>query len=179
VVFVADMGDMFCAGVPDEWIVRVIEHIRGFPNTYFLFLTKNPERYRDFVDIIPNNVILGATIETDKDEIYLEHNISGAPLPSLRYKAMKALNWDLKFVSIEPILDFDLENFVKWIKDINPFMVYVGYDNYKYKLPEPQLSKTEGLINELSRFTLVVKKTIRKAWFEKGSLLKYTIKSGA
>jgi len=79
---------------------------------------------------------------------------------------MKDLDWDKKFISIEPILDFDLDIFVDWIKDIKPFMVYVGYDNYNNKLPEPPLRKTEELIKTLSNFTAIVKKTIRPAWFE-------------
>lgn len=176
VVFVSDMGDLFSPEVPDEWITKVIDHVSKFPNTLFLFLTKNPGRYSDFIDVFPENSILGATIETDNDGLYYERKISQAPLPSLRYKAMKNIDWDKKFISIEPILDFNLERFVSWIKEINPFMVYVGYDNYNNKLPEPSLEKTEKLIEELSKFTLVVKKTIRRAWHEKGSLLKHSIK---
>ena len=166
VVFVSDMGDIFSPGVKDEWVIRVINHIARFPDTYFLFLTKNPVRYKDFLSIMPRNAILGATIETNKDDLYTEHKISQAPLPSIRYRAMKELDWPLKFVSIEPILDFDLDVFVQWIKDIGPFMVYVGYDNYNWKLPEPPLKKTQELIKRLSEFTLVVKKTIRPAWYE-------------
>ncbi len=174
VVFVSDMGDIFSPGVKDEWIISVIRHIAKFPDTYFLFLTKNPTRYVDFIGSMPANAILGATIETNKDDLYTEHRISQAPLPSIRYKAMKELNWPLKFISIEPILDFDLEKFAKWIKDINPFMVYIGYDNYNWKLPEPALEKTRRLIEKLSDFTLVIKKTIRPAWFEKQSIMSYT-----
>ncbi len=168
VVFVSDMGDLFSTGVPDEWILQVIEHIKKFPNTYFLFLTKNPRRYHDFIDKFPENAILGATIETNKDDLYLNYKprISNAPLPSERYKAMRDLDWGLKFISIEPILDFDLDMFVAWIKDVDPFMIYVGYDNYGWRLPEPPLDKTMKLIEALSNFTLVIKKTIRPAWFE-------------
>ena len=178
VVFVSDMGDIFSPGVKDEWIIRVIKHISKFPDTYFLFLTKNPTRYKDFIDIMPQNAILGATIETNRDDLYTEHRISQAPLPSIRYRAMKEIDWSLKFVSIEPILDFDLEVFTKWIKDIGPFMVYVGYDNYNWKLPEPPLSKTEKLIDMLSDFTLVIRKTIRPAWYEKQSIMSYTKRGG-
>ncbi len=174
IVFVTDMGDLFSDGVPDDWIVRVVEFIKKFPNTYFLFLTKNPRRYHNFVDLFPPNAILGATIETNRDGLYIHHRprISLAPLPSIRYKAMKELEWPMKFISIEPILDFDLDVFTKWIIDINPFMVYVGYDNYKWKLPEPPLSKTLELIKRLTEHTLVVKKTLRPAWNE--SLIKYS-----
>jgi len=173
VVFAVDMGDIFSPGVKDEWIIKVFNHIKKFPDTFFLFLTKNPTRYKDFLDIIPENAILGATIETNKDDLYIEHRISHAPLPSIRYKAMKELEWPLKFISIEPILDFDPETFVKWIKDINPFMVYIGYDNYNNKLPEPPLKKTQELIEKLNEFTLVIKKTIRPAHYEKQSLMRY------
>ncbi len=165
-VFVSDMGDLFCQRVPDEWIRKVIEHIRKYPKTHFLFLTKNPKRYKDFINEFPPNVILGATIETNRDDLYEEYDISDAPLPSQRYKAMKSISWPKKFISIEPILDFDFEVFTNWIKEINPIIVYIGYDNYNNRLPEPPLKKTLELIEKLSEFTLVMKKTIRRAWYE-------------
>jgi len=173
VVFVTDMGDLFNNKVPKEWILKVIKHIEKFPNTYFLFLTKNPERYQEFLSLFPENAILGATIETNKDKLFIKQRISDAPLPSLRYEAMKKLKWKLKFISIEPILDFDLYIFTKWIQEINPFMVYVGYDNYNNKLPEPPLEKTRKLITKLSKFTLVIQKTIRPAWYEKQTITSY------
>ena len=179
VVFVSDMGDLWGDWVPDDWIRRVLNHIRKFPNTWFLFLTKNPQRYHDFLDEIPSNAILGATIETNRDTYFQEGyspRISRAPLPSRRYQAMKSLDWPLKFVSIEPILDFDLDVFTRWIEEINPFMVYIGYDNYGHRLPEPPLAKTMELIRRLEDFTLVIRKTIRPSWKE--TLNKYTIEAG-
>ena len=157
------MGDLFGEFIPDEWIEAVLRHIKKFSNTFFLFLTKNPLRYQDFD--FPENAILGATIETDKDEIYRE--ISNAPKPSKRIRAMIELDWDAKFLSIEPILDFS-PKFWKRIEKINPFMIYVGYDNYSYKLPEPTLDETLSLIKKLKdNGFLVLEKTIRRAWYEK------------
>jgi len=162
VIFVSDMGDLFGDFVPDEWIVEVLENIRRFPNKLFLFLTKNPSRYMDFD--FPENAILGATIETDKDINY--GKISKAPKPSERIRAMINLDWNMKFLSIEPILDFTSEFWEK-IVEINPFMIYVGYDNYSNRLPEPTLDKTLQLIQKLSEEGfLVLKKTIRRAWYE-------------
>lgn len=166
IVFVSDMGDLFGATVPSEWILKVIKHTAKFSDTYFLFMTKNPARYHEFLNEFPPNAILGATIETDRDDLYYKHKISHAPLPSERYIAMKELKWDKKFISIEPILDFNLRIFSKWIKEISPIMVYIGYDNYGWKLPEPTLYNTLKLIKRLKRFTIVIKKTIRKAWYE-------------
>jgi len=169
IIFVCDMGDIFSPHVHDEWILKVLEHIRKYPNTIFLFLTKNPARYRDFIDVMPPNAILGSTIETNKDDIYIQHRISYAPLPSERYKAMRELKWPWKMISVEPILEFDIDIFIKWIEDIAPIIVYVGYDNYGWRLPEPPLSKTLEFIEKLKRFTTVVTKTLRPAWYESNS----------
>lgn len=165
-VFVSDMGDLFGNFTPKEWILRVLDHVKKFPKTYFLFLTKNPSRYVNFIEDFPDNVIVGTTIETNKDDLYLDNKISSAPIPSLRYESFKKLEWNKKFISIEPILDFDTEIFLKWIEEIEPIMVYVGYDNYDNHLPEPPLAKTLKLIEALREKMLVIKKTIRPAWYE-------------
>ncbi len=94
------MGDLWGNWVRSEWIEYVLNHIRRFENTYFLFMTKNPARYHDFINKISKNAILGATIETNRDDLYLNEAISDAPLPSLRYEAMKKLDWDKKFIAI-------------------------------------------------------------------------------
>jgi len=159
-VFVSDMGDLFAHTVPDGWITRVIEHVKKFPEATFLFLTKNPARYLNFD--FPENAILGATIETDRDEI--ARGLSRAPLPSARIEAMAKVRGK-KFVSVEPISNFT-DSFPEKIKRIGPAMVYVGYDNYGNRLPEPSLERTKKLISELSKFTTVHEKTIRKAWWE-------------
>jgi hypothetical protein len=165
-IFVSDMGDLFGDFIPSNWIKRVLEYTARFPKTHFLFLTKNPLRYSEFLHQMPENAILGATIETDNDQILLDNKISEAPPPSIRHIAMRDLDWDKKFISIEPILDFELETLSLWIEEILPFLVYVGYDNYNNKLNEPPLSKTLRLIDRISENTLVIKKTIRRAWFE-------------
>ena len=170
-IFVSDMGDMFGDFTPVRWIRQVLDHIRQFPEADFLFMTKNPKRYLELLPQIPENTILGATIETTSDEIVQTDKLSSAPLPSKRYEAMKALDWNRKIVSVEPILDFDLNTFSKWIEDINPFLVYVGYDNYNHKLREPTLGQTIELMNRLSEISLVIRKTIRPAWFESNQLL--------
>lgn len=165
-VFVSDMGDMFADFTPESWIKRVFDHIKQFPDADFLFMTKNPRRYLNLLPYIPKNAILGATIETNIDEIVQTDRVTKAPLPSDRYEAMKAIVWDRKLVSVEPILDFDLNTFAKWIEDISPIVVYVGYDNYEHKLREPTLEQTTELLNKLPETSLVIRKTIRPAWFE-------------
>jgi len=162
-VFVQDMSDLFADCVPSRLIAEVLAYILLFPKTQFLLLTKNPKRYKDFY--IPPNCICGATIETTKDTCL----ISKAPHPFERFAELYKLNHPRKFVSIEPILDFDLTTFVFWIKYIKPEMVAIGYDNYNHQInipTEPTLEKTETLIKILERHTKVIRKSIRKAWWE-------------
>ncbi len=165
-VFVADMGDMFAPFIPDRWIKQVLDHIRQFPEADFLFMTKNPKRYLELLPFIPQNTILGTTIETDMNSLIVEGKVSFAPPPSERAEAMKLLDWDRKIVSIEPILQFNFDVIIKWIAEIDPFIVYVGYDNYGCHLHEPSIQQTFELLHKLSETALVIKKTIRPAWFE-------------
>ena len=77
-IFVGSVSDMFGGWVPKEWILKVLEHCRKFPKNLYLFQTKNPKRFLEFVDDFPKNTVLGTTIETDK-----KITISKAPQPVL------------------------------------------------------------------------------------------------
>jgi DNA repair photolyase len=147
-IFVSDMGDMWGEWVPEDWIRAVLKCVRRFRATFF-FLTKNPRRYHEFLDEIPRNSLLGATIESN-----LDHGVTKAPSVRDRYLAMKNLNYPYKSVVIEPILEFD-EGFLDWIREIKPITVYVGYDNYGNRLPEPPRKKTLELIKRIREFTHV------------------------
>jgi len=157
-VFVCDMADLFGDWVPPEWITKVIDAIKNSPSSHFLFLTKNPKRYQEFLSLYPENLVLGATIETNR-----EYQFSKAPSTTERYKYMADLPYSKKLVSIEPIMDFNLEVFAQWIKDIGPVLVHVGYDNYNNCLPEPSLSKTKQLIDKLNTCTRVKTLTLRES----------------
>lgn len=155
-VFVSDMGDLFGKWVPSTWIYQTLKFINSFPQTTFLLLTKNPSRYFEFS--IPLNCITGATVETNRP-----NNFSYAPSPMSRLYAMEDLGGNMKkMLAIEPIMDFDLEEFVMAIKRVNPLFVYVGYDNWHCNLPEPCLAKTKELIQHLSNFTKVKTKSLRE-----------------
>jgi len=166
-VFVSDMGDMFGDFIPEQWILAVLNHVKRFPKTRFLLLTKNPRRYLDLMDELKgmSNVLLGATIETNRDEDYRRWRITRAPSVGERIKCMQKLReegFENLAISIEPILDFDLGEFAKAIIEIDPQIVYVGYDNYNCNLPEPPTPKTLKLIDVLSSQGLNVKPKGRK-----------------
>lgn len=159
---------------------QVINYCLKWSDRKFLIQSKSPEFFLQFGDIIPDNVIIGTTIESNENHWYntawgnyLPYSkISKAPHPDKRAEAMVMILNCRKSVTIEPILDFDLIYFRDWIKAISPEFVYIGYANDKHegkklKLPEPPLEKTMRLINELRQAGVEVReKTLRKAWFE-------------
>ncbi|MBA7661645.1 hypothetical protein ES703_69665 [subsurface metagenome] len=130
-------------------------------------MTKNPARYLQIIENIPTNLILGCTIESDIN--YPQY--SKAPTQSNRIKNMIKLeqNSDNKrFLSIEPILKFNFDNFCDQIEEINPvYGVAIGYDNHHNKLDEPEFRDTLSLRNYLIRNGFnVIDKTLKKAWWE-------------
>lgn len=149
-VFVEDMGDLFGEWVPASMINVVLKVIKENPQAKFLLLTKNPLRiYREFADRITENCIVGATIETHKTIA----DQWKAPPVAQRILALEAFDFPHKMISIEPIMDFDLTEFVTILKRIRGLeRVAVGYDNYTCGFEEPTLEKTKLLIAELDLF---------------------------
>uniref|UniRef100_A0A6H1ZRX7 Radical SAM superfamily protein n=1 Tax=viral metagenome TaxID=1070528 RepID=A0A6H1ZRX7_9ZZZZ len=163
---------------PAEFIGILGYCLKWFDRT-FLIQSKNPDYFGKLMERtwIPNNVIIGTTIETttqywdskeqweQNDKKILSYsNYSKAPHPSLRYRAMVELDCR-KMITIEPIMDFNFGLMVYWMKKIRPEYIYIGFNsNNKIKLPEPSLMKTQLLIEKLSEFTEVRTKLLRKAW---------------
>ena len=120
-----------------------------------MFQSKNPWRFDDFT--LPSKVILGTTMETNWVNAF-----SVAPPVLERHDAMKHYQVR-KMVSIEPIMDFDLKQFVSMIHNINPSFVSVGADSKGHNLPEPSKEKTLELIKQLRVFTDVkVKENLKR-----------------
>ena len=160
-VFVGTMGDMFAPDIPSEAIQQVLEVYRYDLKTNYLFLTKNPGRYKEFLNtFLKFNATLGATIETNRDT----SKYSKAPSPEQRFYELYDLEYPRKFLSIEPIIDFDFTYFTDWIRRIpNLHKIAVGYDNYKHGLPEPSLAVTKQLIERLREWGYeVIEKTLRE-----------------
>lgn len=151
-VFVGSSTDMFANDVPFMWIKKVLEKCSKFDN-YYLFQTKNP--YSICGLPIPCDSVICTTIETNR--LYPE--IMGRSIPSkARAEAMKYID-RRKFVTIEPIMDFDLSEMVDLIRECNPVQVNIGADSGHNNLPEPSKDKLLALINELQRFTTIHRKS--------------------
>ena len=82
-----------------------------------------------------------------------------APPPFERAESMYKITGYEKQVTIEPIIDFDLNEMVTLIKMCNPQQVNIGADSGNNNLPEPSKEKLLALIEELQKFTVIDRKT--------------------
>lgn len=152
-IFVGSGNDLFANDIPKEWIEMTIEHCNKFDNWY-LFQSKNPERFFEFT--LPKKSVICTTIETNR---WYPEIMNNAPHPEERAEAMqKASSSYPAYVTIEPIIDFDLEGLVDLIRKCNPRQVNIGADSKECNLPEPDRRKIFALINELQKFTRIEKK---------------------
>ncbi len=148
-IFVGSSTDMFADDVSALWIAKFLEHCKKFDNRY-LFQSKNPAGFCAFS--FPDDVIFGTTIETNR-----EYDFGNAPTLKDRTLALgcNPLSKYDKMVSIEPIMDFDLNELVEMIRHIKPKFVSIGADSKGHNLPEPSWEKVQQLIKELKAFTEV------------------------
>lgn len=76
-IFVCSMADLFGDWVADEWITKVFESCKNNPCHNYLFLTKNPKRYRNLFEkkLLPleDNFWYGSAVTIPEDE-YFENN---------------------------------------------------------------------------------------------------------
>ena len=158
-IFVGSSCDMFASDVPDLWIKETIKHCRKFDN-YYLFQTKNPGRIEGLLEqiLFPDNIRICTTIETNR---WYQDVMINSPLPKKRAMDMNEIaHKGIKtYVTIEPIMDFDLEEMVYLIETCLPEQVNIGSDSGNNNLPEPSADKINSLISELKTFTTIDRKT--------------------
>jgi hypothetical protein len=110
------------------------------------------------------NFILGATIETNRDQNY--ENYSKAPLPSHRafdlIQFRKHHPYARIFISIEPIMRFDLDALYKIVHKVHPETVYIGYDSQHSALPEPTAIEAWELVDYLRNYLINVDVRLKK-----------------
>jgi len=152
-IFIEHMNDMFAEGIKEEWIMDIFAHCNQYKNTY-VFQTKNPDRAYQFINCFPENFLIGTTIETNRDV-----KESKAPEPVLRYLGIKKFKGVADtFITIEPIMDFDLHPLTNWIMDIQPLFVNIGADSKNTGLVEASAEKIRNLIRILQNNGITIKK---------------------
>lgn len=154
-IFVGSSCDMFADKISFHWISETLEHCWEYYDNDYLFQTKNPNRLIKFDDELPIPTVICTTIESNE---WYKDIMQNSPTPLDRAYGMEKLTDYKKYVTIEPILDFDLNEMIRLIDMCNPVQVNIGADSGNNNLPEPPKEKILELIRELSGFTIVKQK---------------------
>ncbi len=151
VIFVGSSTDMWLGKT--EWISNVLTHIAKYPKNTYLFQTKEPVNYHEWT--FYKNQILAITLESNRN-----YQISTAREPRIRSAYFWAIPHTRKMITIEPIMNFDLDVFVDMIavNEGDLEQVNIGADSGYNNLDEPPKEKVFALINELGKFTKVHQK---------------------
>jgi len=153
-IFVGSSCDMFADEIPWEWTFNTLLYCWKYNDNTYLFQSKNPKKF-DLINALNlNNYKLCTTIETNR---YYPDIMQRSPKPVDRAIELSRLTGD-KYVTIEPIMDFDLDELVGLVKMCNPIQVNIGADSGHNHLPEPSKDKILALIDELQKFTIIDQK---------------------
>jgi DNA repair photolyase len=158
VIFVCSGCDLFAPDIPDEYISKVVAYTHRFPANIYLLQTKNPQRIVSFPYGLSDDChIICTTIETNR---WIPKVMGNTPLPILRAMALAQLAEQgyVTNVTVEPIINFDMEKMLRLIRMAKPMKVSIGADSGHNNLPEPPRGKILDLITELEKFTKVVQK---------------------
>jgi DNA repair photolyase len=160
-IFLCSCNDLFAADVPEQMIIEILGwavRTTLINEVSWLIQTKNPMRILGFSALFLPLCTIGTTIETNRENIIREH--SKAPLPTERAWAMgrlKSFNRPT-FVTIEPIMDFDVEDFLQLIRNANPDFINIGADSKGHNLPEPSKDKILALIDGIKGMGIEIRK---------------------
>lgn len=155
-IFVCSLNDLFAAEVPGRMIELVMEKINIWSENTYLFQTKNPAGFLKYLEWFPGKSLLGTTIESTGPWNSIVGN--GAPYPPERIDAMKQLPATIrKFLTLEPIMEFELDEMAEWIEYVQPEFVAIGADSKGHTLPEPSAEKVKALIGRLNRIGIEVR----------------------
>ncbi|MFV0536791.1 MAG: DUF5131 family protein [Dysgonomonas sp.] len=156
-IFVGSSNDLFADQHPDEWIVKTLDYCESFVDNKYLFQSKNPSRILDYIQHpVFKKAVVCTTMETNRIYPVAMNNSSNA---YVRAEAMRKITAFVStYVTIEPIMDFDLDEFYPLIKKCNPEQVNIGADSGHNNLIEPTAKKVLDLISSLEKVTKVNQK---------------------
>ena len=158
-IFVCAQNDLFADAIPADVIKRVLDHCNNYPENKYLIQTKNPSRYLSYQRYLPKNFILGTTIESNRT--YPEMGDTLSPFDRADCLGSVALMGNKRFVTIEPVLDFDVVQFADLLNRCNPRWINIGADSGNNNLPEPPKEKIDELIKLLNG-KITIKKNMKR-----------------
>ena len=141
----------------EYWFDRDVIGHKEKNNFGIILQTKDPAQCFDYLNLIPEGSWIGTTIEYDDNYNYAEisdYIYSKAPSPFKRLTEMTELTWRYKkeykyFVTIEPIMKFNLFRLPNWMTYIKPDLIFIGANTSKIQLPEPTSEELINLIYSL------------------------------
>jgi len=158
-IFVGSSCDMFANSIPKDWILRTIELCDIYSKNQYIFQSKNPKRFKEFLPYFPKSSVLCTTIETNREKEY--QYLSGGQSFGMRAEEFLYLSEAYPLmITIEPIMDFDIDDLQYWFELIGDIkQINIGADSGNNHLPEPPKEKILELISELEKFTVVYQKS--------------------
>ena len=157
-ISIGSSTDMWSYPVESSWIAQVLDRCSQYPDNKYLFQSKSPKRFLEFLDHplmgLKEQLVFATTIETNRDisafskaDSIEERVAAMTRLRELGYQVM---------ITVEPVMQFDFVELVAMLRQIAPFQVNIGSNSNKaVKLPEPTRDELVALIEELKTFTNV------------------------
>jgi DNA repair photolyase len=159
-IFIGSSCDMFAEDIETDWIVETVERTYQFKNNNYFYQTKNPANLLDITrcGLRLLNASICTTIETNR---FYPDIMNNAPIPYRRSDAMRELYGDgyENYVTIEPIMKFDLSEMLEIVAECRPRQVNIGADSGGNGLPEPTKKELLDLIEGLKEFTTIHRKS--------------------
>ena len=153
-IFVGSGIDLFADKICDSWIKKVLDkcdrdnHDLFGTKNRFLFQSKNPKRILQYIDHpIFKDAVVCTTIETNRDYPSIRCE---SPLVEERALAMNEIaNRGIEtYLTIEPIIAFDINELVRLIRLCKPVQVNIGANtNNDVSLPEPSKKDISALVS--------------------------------
>lgn len=176
-IWVCSDTDLFHDAVPSSLISKVLKRAREQSHGY-IFCTKNPKRYKEFIDEIPPWSYLATTIESD-----IDHRNCNAEPPLKRFEHVTELKqliadkyktgalfpraYPEVTICVQPILEFT-PRFLELLTELQPDQVSIGPEKKGYTTPEPpfqeildfaielKMALKQNLVNVLGRSVIGV-----------------------
>jgi len=161
-IFVGSSCDMWARNITSKWIYQTIDYCTSFDKNKYLFQSKDPSNMFKFLHGMPSDIIIATTVESNK---YHPGIMNMAPEPHKRIEGLFRISCEdiPVMITVEPIIDFDLSQMVRYLLYPNPKQINIGADSQGHNLPEPPKEKILELIEALKGFTEVkIKKNLNR-----------------
>lgn len=135
-IFVCSMADLFGDWVPDEWIQEVFKACEAAPQHRYLFLTKNPKRYKELQlkGKLPKQHWYGTSVTRKDDRDFFAPGYN-------------------TFVSIEPILEsFSDEKHAAYRQMVQPWVILGAETGNRKNKIVPKKEWITELVDYYSKF---------------------------